>query len=66
MLEEIPRLSEIPQFGEGIPLLEQSCWDFGVLGILLHDVVESHNSGVVLSLGIERFPHKILGVPCLG
>ena len=66
MLEEIPCVSDVLQFGKSIPFLEHSRRHFGVLRILLDDVVESDNSWIVLFLGIESFPNEILGVPCLG
>ena len=63
--EEIPGISYVLQFGEAISHLEDSCRDFGVLRILLYDVVESDDSWIVLFLGIESFPNEILGIPGL-
>ena len=65
MLQEIPCVSDVLQFGEGISLLEHCRRHFGVFGILLDDIVESDDSRIELFLGIESFPNEILGIPCL-
>ena len=62
LLEEKPGVTCILQFREGIALLQHGCSDFGILAMFLDDLIKSHDSRLILLLGIQGFTYQILGI----
>src|SRR5499426_797974 len=62
LLEEKPGVPCILQLSEGVALLEHSCRDFWILAMFLDDFIKSHDSCLILLLGIQGFTNQILGI----
>src|SRR5262245_43288955 len=62
LLEEKPGVTCILQFSKGVTLLEHSCCDFWILAMFLNDLIISHDSRLILLLGIQGFTNQILGI----
>src|SRR5712691_5316817 len=65
LLEEKPGVPCILQLSEGVALLEHSCRDFWILAMFLDDLIKSHDSRLILFLGIQGFTNQILGISSL-
>src|SRR5215470_13353344 len=62
LLEEKPGVTSILQFCKGVALPEHSCRDFWILAMFLDDFIKSHDSRLVLLLGIQGFTNQILSI----